>query len=299
MQKKDYYDILGVNKSSSQDEIKKAYRKLAMKYHPDRNKDNPSAEAKFKEVKEAYETLSDVEKKKMYDQFGHSDFSQFGNNQSYGSSNFDGFNSHGNFDFNDIFEDIFNSQHAGNFSGFGGSSRRGPAKGKDLNTSIEVSFEDAAKGKTSRVNIKKGNSTKTLEIKIPAGIADGAKIRLSGEGEMGSNGQPNGDLFITINVKPHHTFRRSGHDIHCDIKVPMVTAVLGGSVNVPTLDGDVSLTIPAETQSGKVFRLKGKGIVNIKGGDPGNLFAHVTIEIPTNLSQKQKELFSSFNESLK
>lgn len=300
MSKKDYYEVLGINKSSSEAEIKKAYRKLAMKYHPDRNQDNKSAEDKFKEIQEAYEVLSTPEKRKMYDQFGHA-----GNNPNMGGGQgFEGFSGFGgqgvppNFDFGDIFEEIF--KNGGGPQGFGGSRSSGSRKhkGEDATTEIEITLEEVATGTSRRVNLNKGGEVKTLEIKIPAGISDGGKIRLAGEGSPGFNGGASGDLFVIIKVKANPTFRRTEYDLHCDIKVPVTTAILGGEVLVPTLTGSVSLTIPPESQSGKVFRLKGKGLKHLKGQDVGNLFAHVVIEIPTNLTKEQKSLFEKFKNSL-
>lgn len=306
MAKKDYYEVLGVSKGSTEAEIKKAYRKLAMKYHPDRNQDNKAAEDKFKEIQEAYEVLSTPEKKKMYDQFGFA-----GNNPNMGGGQgfegfegfqgFGGFNGQGvppNFDFNDIFGDIFQSATRGQGFGSGSSSGYRKHKGEDFTTEIEITLEEVSTGTTRRISLNKGGQVKTLEVKIPAGISDGGKIRLSGEGSPGMNGASSGDLFVVVKVKTSSTFRRTEYDLHCDIKVPLTVAVLGGEVLVPTLTGSVSLNIPAESQAGKIFRLKGKGLKHLKGTEVGNLFAHVVIEIPTNLTKEQKELFIKLQKTL-
>lgn len=299
MSKKDYYEILGVSKSSSDADIKKAYRKLAMKYHPDRNKDNKAAEEKFKEIQVAYDTLSNSDKRRMYDQFGSEGPNP---NMGGGFGGFEGFqggfggqgqNVH--FDFDDIFQEMF--KNGGMGGGFSQRSAR-PSKGQDVSTEVEITLEEVSLGTTRRLNINEDGKINTLEIKIPQGISDGGKVRLSGKGHQGSNGAPNGDLFVVVKVRNHPVFRRTEYDLHVDIKVPVTTAILGGEVLVPTLTGSVSLTIPPESQSGKVFRLKGKGLKHLKGQDVGSLFAHIVIEIPTNLTKEQKSLFEKFKNSL-
>ncbi len=360
MSKRDYYEILGVSKSASDDELKKAYRRLAMKYHPDRNPDDKTAEAQFKEAKEAYEVLSDGNKRAAYDQYGHA-----GVDPSMGGG-FGGFGGGGagGFDFGNIFEEIF---RGGGGGGFGGGGQRGGRsqvyRGADLRYDLEISLEEAAKGSQTRIRIpteincstckgsgaKAGTSAKTcgtckgsgqvrmqqgffsvqqscphchgsgkviddpctdchgrgrkrenktLEIKIPAGVNDGDRIRLSGEGEAGVNGGPSGDLYVQITLRQHELFTRDGDDLHCEIPITMTTATLGGDIDVPTLDGTASLRIPEETQTGKIFRLRGKGVTGMRSGVAGNLYVHVVVETPVNLNSEQKELLRKFQESL-
>ena len=357
MSKRDYYEILGVNKGASDDELKKAYRRLAMKFHPDRNPDDKSAEAQFKEVKEAYEILTDGNKRAAYDQYGHA-----GVDPSMGHGGFGGGGA-GGFDFGNIFEEIFR----GGGGGFGGGGGRGGRsqvyRGADLRYDLDISLEEAAKGSQTRIRIPtetncgtcKGSGAKagthattcgtckgsgqvrmqqgffsvqqscphchgsgkviedpctdchgrgrkrenkTLEIKIPAGVNEGDRIRLSGEGEAGVNGGPSGDLYVQISLRQHELFTRDGDDLHCEIPIPMTTAALGGDIDVPTLDGTASLRIPDETQTGKIFRLRGKGITGMRSGVAGNLYVHVAVETPVNLSSDQKELLRQFQESL-
>lgn len=359
MSKRDYYETLGVNKGASDDEIKKAYRRLAMKYHPDRNPDDKSAEAQFKEVKEAYEVLSDPHKRAAYDQYGHA-----GVDPSMGGG-FGGFGGGGagGFDFGNIFEEIFRGGGGGGFAGGGRGGRSQVYRGADLRYDLEISLEEAAKGSQTRIRIpteincdtckgsgaKPGTSSKTcgtckgsgqvrmqqgffsvqqtcphchgsgkviedpcndchgrgrkrenktLEIKIPAGVNDGDRIRLSGEGEAGVNGGPAGDLYVQISLRQHELFTRDGDDLHCEIPITMTTATLGGDIDVPTLDGTASLRIPEETQTGKIFRLRGKGVTGMRSGTPGNLYVHVVVETPVNLNSEQKELLRKFQESL-
>ncbi|MGV1017372.1 MAG: molecular chaperone DnaJ [Fluviibacter phosphoraccumulans] len=357
MSKRDYYEILGVNKGASDDELKKAYRRLAMKYHPDRNPDDKSAEAQFKEAKEAYEILTDPNKRAAYDQYGHA-----GVDPSMGHGGFGG--GAGGFDFGNIFEEIFRGGGGGGFGGGGGRGGRSQVyRGADLRYDLEISLEEAAKGSQTRIRIptetncttckgsgaKAGTSAKTcgtckgsgqvrmqqgffsvqqscphchgsgkviedpctdchgrgrkrenktLEIKIPAGVNEGDRIRLSGEGEAGVNGGPSGDLYVQISLRQHELFTRDGDDLHCEIPITMTTAALGGDIDVPTLDGTASLRIPDETQTGKIFRLRGKGITGMRSGVAGNLYVHVVVETPVNLSSEQKELLRQFQESL-
>lgn len=356
MAKRDYYEVLGVSKTASEDEIKKAFRKMAMKYHPDRNPDNKEAEEKFKEVNEAYAVLSDKQKRSAYDQFGHSAAGGMG----AGPGGFGGAEGFGGFAeaFGDIFGDIF---------GGGGRSRSGAKamyRGSDLSYTVELTLEEAAKGKEMQIRIpawnicktcdgsgaKAGTSakecetchglgviriqqgvfnmqqtcptcrgagkvipepcpdchgqgrtktSKTLEIKIPQGIDDGMRIRSAGNGEPGINGGQAGDLYIEIRVKPHEIFERDGDDLHCQIPVPMTTSALGGEIEVPTLDGSARIDIPAGTQGGKVFRLKAKGIKGVHASYPGDLYAHIIIEIPVRLTEAQRKQLKTFDESVK
>lgn len=350
MSKRDYYEILGVAKNVSQDELKKAYRKLAMKHHPDRNPGDHAAEEKFKEAKEAYEVLADERKRATYDQFGHAGVSGMGGGAG-------GFNVHDIFgDIGDIFGDIF-----------GGGGRRGrnqPQCGADLRYNLDLSLEEAVHGTSVQVRIptlihcetcdgsgaRKGTKpvscttcngigqvriqqgfftiqqtcptchgegmmitdpcreckghgrvekTKTLSVKIPAGIDSGDRIRLSGEGEAGSHNAPPGDLYVQVNIKPHAIFTREGHHLHCDVPISFVVAALGGDIEVPTLEGMVNLHIPAETQSGKVLRLRGRGIKPLRGSVTGDLFCKIMVETPVNLSGKQKDLLKQFDAMLK
>ncbi len=352
--KRDYYEVLGVSRNASGDEIKKAYRKEAKKYHPDLHPGDKAAEAKFKEINEAYEVLSDSEKKARYDQFGHAGVDP---NFSAGGSGGGGF---GGFDFGDIFSDIF----GGGFGGFGGGSRRnGPVRGADVRQGVEVTFEEAAFGCKKNLNITKqeichtcggsgakpGTSpvtckrcggrgqvqtqtrtplgymtnvstcpdchgtgkvvtdpckecrgtgrvrkTKTIEVDIPQGINDGQTMQISGGGEPGARGGPAGDLLITVRVKPHEIFRRDEFDVHIEIPITFVQAALGATLKVPTLDGVVEYDIPEGTQSGSVFRLRGKGVPFIRGKGRGDQYVKVDVEVPKNLSQRQKEALRDF-----
>ena len=347
--KKDYYEVLGINKDASEEDIKKAYRKLAMKHHPDRNPDNPKAEEHFKEAKEAYETLSDGQKRAAYDQYGHAAFEAGGMG---GGSPFGAGAGAGGFDFGDIFGDIFGGAR-------GGAGRNSPHRGSDLRYNLEISLEEAARGAQKQIRIptmeecepckgtgaKPGTSAttcqtcaghgqvrmqqgffsiqqtcprchgsgkqisspctschgagkvkqhKTLEIKIPAGIDTGMRLRHSGHGEAGSNGAPSGDLYVEIHIRPHNVFQREGDDLHCEMPISFSTAALGGEIEIPTLDGKANIKIPAETQSGKIFRLRGKGIKGMRTNSHGDLNCHVVVETPSNLTERQKELLREF-----
>jgi molecular chaperone DnaJ len=358
MAKTDYYELLGVAKNASEDEIKTAYRKLAMKFHPDRNPGDKSAEEKFKEVKEAYEVLSDQKKRAAYDQFGHA-----------GAQGFDGFQGFqgGGGDFSNVFEDIFGDIFGGRRGGGGGSGGRGKPraqKGSDLRYDLELTLEQAVFGKTLEIQVpsivacktcegsgaKKGTKPvqcttcggigqvrmqqgffsiqqtcpdchgsgqvigspcpdcrghgrkqeyKTLSVKIPAGINDGDRIRLSGEGEAGHNGGSSGDLYVQVHTKQHALFQRHNNDLICEVPVSFATVAMGGELDVPTLEGRVKLKIPAETQNGKMFRLRGKGVKALRGGATGDLICRVIVETPVNLNAQQKELLRQFDESLK
>jgi len=339
MPKKDYYEVLGVNRDASDQEIKKAYRKLAMKYHPDRNPDNPKAEEQFKEAKQAYETLTDPEKRAAYDQFGHA-----GVDQQAGMAGAGGGFANA---FSDIFSDIF-----GDVRG-----RSGVYRGADLRYNLEISLEEAARGSETRIRIptmaecetchgsgaKPGTKPvtcstcgghgqvrmqqgffsiqqtcpkchgsgkviqepcvtchgagrlkqhKTLSVKIPTGIDDGDRVRLSSEGEAGVNGGPPGDLYVVIHIRPHQVFTRDHSDLHCEMPISFTAAALGGEIEIPTLDGYAKLRIPAETQSGKVFRLRGKGIKGVRSSSYGDLLCHVVVETPVSLTPRQRELLA-------
>lgn len=355
MAKKDLYEILGVSKNASEDELKKAYRRLAMKYHPDRNPDDKEAEAKFKEAKEAYEILTDAQKRAAYDQFGHAAFEGGMGGGGGGGAGFGGAG------FADIFGDVFGDIFGGGRAQGGRGSRA--YRGADLQYNLEISLEEAVHGATVNIKIpssdpctacdgtgaKKGSKPKTcptcggagavriqqgifavqqtcptcqgrgeiiedpcpvchgqgriktqksLAVKIPPGVDTGDRIRLSGEGEHGEHGGPNGDLFVVIHVKPHPIFSREGADLHCEVPISFATAALGGEVDVPTLSGNVRLKIPAETQSGKLFRLRGKGVTPVRGGAVGDMICKVHVETPVKLSEEQKELLRRFEASL-
>jgi len=354
MSKRDYYEILGVEKNASEAEIKKAFKRLAMKFHPDRNPDNKEAEEKFKEAKEAYEILGDAQKRSAYDQFGHAGVDPAG--MGGGAGGFGGGAS-----FSDIFGDVFGDIFGGGRARGGGGSRA--FRGDDLQYNLELSLEDAVRGTQVDVRIpthiacdecggsgaKKGTTPstcptcggvgqvrmqqgffslqqtcprchgsgkiisdpcgkchgqgrvqkhKTLSVKIPAGVDNGDRIRLSGEGEAGEHGGPPGDLYVQIGVRPHKIFERDGTDLYCEVPINMVTAALGGELEVPTLDGRVKLKIPAETQSGKQFRLRGKGVRSVRGAQVGDLMCKVMVETPVNLTKRQKELLEELNQSL-
>lgn len=342
--KKDFYEVLGVNRDASDEEIKKSYRKLAMKYHPDRNPDNPKAEEQFKEAKEAYEILSDEQKRAAYDQYGHA-----GVDPSMGAGGAGGFGAGGFSDaFGDIFGDIFGGAR-------GGGQRSNVYRGADLRYNMEISLEDAARGTETKIRIpvmsecetchgsgaRPGTSPitcttcgghgqvrmqqgffsvqqtcpkchgtgkmvkdpcptcsgggrvkqhKTLSVKIPAGVDEGDRIRLSGEGEAGVNGGPPGDLYVVVHLKAHSVFQREGGDLHCEMPISYTVAALGGEIEIPTLDGHAKMKIPAETQSGATFRLRGKGIKPLRSNENGDLLCHVVVETPVKLNERQKEL---------
>ena len=349
MSKRDYYEVLGVAKGASGDDIKKAYRRVAMKHHPDRNPDNKESEEKFKEASEAYEVLSDKEKRSAYDQFGHAGVEQ---NGGFGGG------AGGFGDFGDVFGDVF-----GDIFGRGGRSRGGPARGSDLRYDLDLSLEDAVRGTTVKINIptlvsckschgsgaKEGTSPsicgtcggtgqvrmsqgffsvqqtcpkchgrgkvitdpcvschgrgrveekKTLSVKVPAGVDTGDRIRLAGEGEAGPEGGPSGDLYVQVRVLKHELFERDGRNLYCEVPISIVDAALGGELEVPTLDGRVKLKVPAETQTGRLFRLRGKGVSSVRGGSKGDLLCRVVLETPVNLSGGQKELLKQLQESL-
>ena len=296
MDYKDYYKILGVSKSATEKEIKSAYRKLAQKYHPDRNPGNQKAEDKFKEINEAHEVLGDPQKRAKYDQLGSSyaqweragrpgggfDFGQWTSGMSGGTRV-------EYRDLNDLFggggfSDFFTSLFGGGFGEPATRTTTRRVRGEDMEQPVEVSLEEAYHG-TERTLIK---GERRLTVKIPPGARTGTKVRVAGEGSLG---QISGDLFLVVNVRPHARFRREGDDLHVDMPIELYTALLGGEVRVPTLIGDVVLTIPPETQSGRTFRLAGKGMPKLRQPtEHGDLYAHAVIRIPTHLTDEERKL---------
>jgi len=353
MAKRDYYEVLGVTREADEAELKKAYRRLAMKFHPDRNPDDKDSEQNFKEAKEAYEILSDERKRAAYDQFGHAGV----DNSAAGAPG--GFGAGAGASFSDIFGDVFGDIFGANQRGAGGG--RG-SRGSDLRYNLELGLEEAVHGSTVKVRVptmvacsgcdgsgaKRGTQPttcttcgghgqvrmqqgffslqqtcprcrgtgkivsnpcvtcggqgrvqefKTLSVKIPAGVDTGDRIRLAGEGESGDAGGPAGDLYVHVKVKPHSIFTREDNNLFCEVPITFGTAVLGGELDVPTLDGRVKLRIPPETQSGKVFRMRSKGVRSVHGGETGDLLCRVVVETPVNLSRKQKDLLQEFEDS--
>ncbi len=350
MAKRDYYEVLGVSKSATAVEIKKAYRRLAMKHHPDRNKDDAGAETKFKEAKEAYEVLKNSEKRGTYDRFGHDGLRA-------GPGGHGGFGAEG---FGDIFGDVFGDIFGGARRGGGGPQ---VFRGADLGYDLKLDLETAVSGDSVEIDVPtqvscetcagsgakqgtrpltctacggagqvrmqqgffsiqqtcpacKGVGTtitdpctkchgrgrvrkiRTLSVKIPGGVDDGDRIRLSGEGEAGRNGGPAGDLYVELQVKPHKIFSRDGANLSCEFPVSVATATLGGEIELPTLSGVVVLKIPAGTQSGKVFRLRGKGVTTVRDPRLGDLFAEIAVETPINLTVEQKRLLEKFDAAI-
>ncbi|HYJ30887.1 MAG TPA: molecular chaperone DnaJ [Allosphingosinicella sp.] len=350
MARRDYYQVLDLARTATEVEIKKAYRRLAMKFHPDRNPTDHEAEGRFKEVKEAYEVLSDPPKRAAYDQFGHA-----GVDASRGAGQ--------GFDPRDAFGDIF-GEVFGDIFGGGRRNRSGVYRGADLRYELALDLEQAVFGATANVEFTtlaecgecKGSGSaqgakpatcetcrgagqvrmqqgffavqqtcprcqgrgqvitdpcdgcrgqgrlrrqKTLAVKVPAGVDDGDRIRLTGEGEAGRNGGPAGDLYVEIRVREHKIFERDGSHLSCEVPMSFATASLGGTIEVPTLDGNATIKVPPETQSGRVFRLREKGIKPVRGGPTGDLFCRVVVETPVNLSREQKELLRSLEDSLK
>ena len=298
MAKRDYYEVLGVSKNASDDEIKKAYRKLAIKYHPDKNPGNKEAEEKFKEINEAHDVLSDKQKRARYDQFGHAGVNGGAGNPFGNASNpFSGgnFNFNGqtfNFDFGGGgFDDIL-----GSLFGFGSAGARRPRRGADYETHITISFEEAIFGTTKEVSVNNDD----IKIKIPAGIDDGMSIRLRGKGGDAPDGKgEKGDLYVRVRVKPHKTLTREGTLILSEHKIDMVDAALGCEVEVETVDGKVTMKVPAGTNSGTPFKLSGHGVPFRADGDRGPHIVTIIVETPKNLSRKQKELLEEFKKSKK
>ncbi|MES9949331.1 MAG: molecular chaperone DnaJ [Candidatus Thiodiazotropha sp.] len=353
MAKRDYYEVLGVNKNASEADIKKAYRRLAMKYHPDRNSGDAAVEAeqKFKEAKEAYEVLTDAQKRATYDQFGHA-----GVDPSMGG----GFGG-GSANFSDIFGDVFGDIFGGGRGGGGGSRVH---RGADLRYNLQLSLEDAVAGTTVKIRVptlvkcdvcagsgaRKGTTPKTcdtcgghgqvrmqqgffsvqqtcprchgkgtmiedpcpnchgkgrvqehktLSVKVPPGVDSGDRIRLAGEGEAGEHGGPPGDLYVQVAVKPHEIFSREDNHLYCEVPISFAVAALGGELEVPTLDGKVILKIPAGTQTGRLFRMRGKGVKPVRGGPMGDLMCRVLVETPIKLTAEQEDLIKRLDESMK
>lgn len=315
MSKRDYYDVLGVPRSATADEIRKAHRKLARQFHPDMNKSNPAATEKFKEVQEAYDVLSDAEKRKMYDQFGHAGphphgpqgagdpFEAF-RRAGGGRGGSGGWRSPGGQqvnmdDIGSIFEQMFGNAGRGQGprpGGFGAGFEP-ESKGDDVEHSVQLTFEQAATGTHLPLRIHGPGGAETIEIKIPPGVHDGAKVRVKGRGQSGPGGA--GDLFIVCKVAPHPHFRRepaTSLDIHTDVAVPFYDAILGGKVTVPTLEGDISLSVPPGTSSGAKLRVKGKGIA--KGAETGDLYAVIRVTVPKDLSEGAKDLVRQLKASV-
>jgi DnaJ-class molecular chaperone len=289
---KDYYKILGVNRSASEREIKQAYRRLARQYHPDVNPGDKSAEEKFKQINEAYEVLSDKENRQKYDKYGdqwkYAD--QFEKARQH-EAPFWGFSPGGatrvhfsQGDFGSLFDDLLR--------GFGSGRQPRAARGRNIEVPVEITLEEAFSGATRRLSLEGG---KRLEVKIPPGVKDGSRVRLAGKGGEGSGGVK-GDLYLITSVKPHKLFERRGDDLYIGISVPLVVAMLGGEVQVPTLKGKLALKIPPETQNGRSFRLKGQGMPHLGNSTRGDLVAKVNVVLPTNLTQQEKELFEQLGQ---
>ena len=350
MAKRDYYEVLGVDRTAPESDVKKAYRRLAMKYHPDRNPDDDDAEERFKEATEAYQVLTDDAKRQRYDQFGHAGVEGAGNG---------GFNAGGFTDIGDIFGEVFGDI----FANGGGRARSSMRRGADLRYSLDLTLEQAVGGDSVEIRVPvlatcedcdgsgaaRGTSAttcsdcggrgqvrisqgffslqqtcprcrgagrvildpcracggqgrverrKTLAVKVPSGVDTGDRIRLSGEGEAGLNGAPSGDLYVQVEVDEHPIFTRDGTHLYCDVPLKFADAVLGAEIDVPTLDGRVKLKVPPETQTGKLFRLRGRGVPAVRGGPTGDLLCRVIVETPVRLSENQKDLLRQFKDSL-
>jgi molecular chaperone DnaJ len=353
MAKRDYYEILGVERGADEVEVKKAYRRVAMKHHPDRNAGDAASEEKFKEANEAYEVLSDAQKRATYDQFGHAGL------DGQGGGGFGGGFGGGGANFSDIFGDVFGDI----FGQAAGRGRSGPQRGADLRYNLEIDLEDAVHGSTVKIRVptletceecsgsgaRRGSSPvscttcggagqirmqqgffsvqqtcpncrgkgkmikdpcggchgrgrvekqKTLSVKIPPGVDTGDRIRLAGEGEAGPDGGGAGDLYVQVAVRPHAIFQRDGKHLYAEVPISFADAALGGELEVPTLEGRVKLRVPPETQTGKLFRLRGKGVKPVRGGAVGDLLCRVVVETPVNLTKKQKDLLGEFQSSL-
>lgn len=358
MAKQDYYELLGLDRNATADDLKKAYRKLAMKYHPDRNPNDKAAEHKFKEISEAYEVLKDGQKRAAYDRFGHAAFDQSGGHGQRPGGAGGGFG----FDFGGSFSDIIDEMF-GDLNGGGRRASDVNTRGSDIRYNLEITLEEAFSGKTSKIKYTTGASCdackgtggengaspvacttchgrgkirsqqgfftiertcprcqglgqsidkpcrpcggmgrvqkeKNIDVKIPAGVDDGTRIRVSGAGESGIRGGPTGDLYVFLSVRSHRFFKRDASDIYCKVPIPMTTAALGGEIEVPTIDGSrTKVKIPAGTQSGHQFRLRGKGMSILRGSNRGDMYIESAVETPVNLTKKQRELLQQFNES--
>ncbi|MGF1911752.1 DnaJ domain-containing protein [Vibrio kasasachensis] len=297
MSKRDYYNVLGISKTDSATEIKKAYKKLAMKYHPDKNPGDVTAEDKFKEIKEAYEILTDADKRREYDQFGHAAFD--GSRAGYGSH-------YRNGGFDDIFGGGFRQQGQGFGGGFGGfedmfSQARGrnarPQKGQDREFTLTVDFVDAIQGSEKVVELPINGEQKKINVKIPAGIKDGEKIRFSGKGSPSVNGGPAGDLLLVVTIRSHAFLKREGDNLICTTHIDMITATLGGETEVHVLESRFKLKIPAGTQNGRKFKITGKGVTNRKG-ITGDLLLTIQVDTPINLTEQQQDLLQQFRATL-
>ncbi|MEA1958245.1 MAG: DnaJ C-terminal domain-containing protein [Chloroflexota bacterium] len=305
MPSKDYYQLLGVSRTASDKEIKQAYRKLARKYHPDVNPGDKSAEEKFKEINNAYEIISDTEKRKKYDQFGDkwqyadqfagAQGGPFGGSSGFYDKGSDGFN----YEYVDMSElgdlsDLFK----GFTGGFGGRTRTSRARrGRAVDYAADVTLEEAFNGSTRLIQDMSG---RRLEVKIPKGVKDGQRIKVAGKGEPGITGGPGGDLYLVVSVKPHSVFQRKGDDIHVEVPVPLADAILGGEASVPSPKGkNLALKIPPETQNGKVFRLAGQGMPQMGKNSSGDLFAKVKVVLPEKLTDREREFFTQLRELLK
>ncbi len=289
---KDYYKILGVSRSATEREIKQAYRRLARKYHPDVNPGDKSAEEKFKQINAAYEVLSDKEKRQKYDQFGDQwqyadQFARAGGQQAPSWEFKPGGATRVRFsqgDFGGLFDDLLKD--------FASGRQPQPRRGRDIEVPVEVTLEEAFSGSTRRLSLEDG---KRLEVRIPAGVKNGSRVRLAGKGRAGSGGVK-GDLYLVTSVKPHRLFEYRGDDLYVGVTVPLVVAMLGGEVKVPTLKGKLALKIPPETQNGRSFRLKGQGMPHLGDSTRGDLLAKVNVVLPTNLTQREKELFKQLGD---
>lgn len=294
MSKRDFYEVLGVSRSASQDEIRKAYKKLAKKFHPDVKPADPDAEKKFSEITEAYDALSDDAKRKAYDQFGHSARGGAGGGNPF--QGFGGGGGGGSFDLDDILGGMF----GGGGNPFGGGGRRGQArtqKGQDAKAEITVPFIVAVEGGEHSVSLQNGTKSERLSVRIPAGIEDGQSIRLAGQGNPGSGGGPAGDLIVTVHIATHPWFRRDGQNLLVDVPISPSEAALGAKVDVPTLtEGTVVLTVPPGTSSGAKLRLRGKGVLNHKTGDRGDQFVVLKISVPKDLSEEARALYEKLAE---
>lgn len=306
MSKKDFYSILGVSRASSAEEIKKAYRKLAMQFHPDKNPGDKKAEEKFKEISEAYDVLSDPKKRDMYDQFGHAGSQGFsgGSGPFGGAGGFGGFSGGGASQgdpFQDIFGDVFGDIF-GAGRGPGGSARsRRSSKGADLRYTLNISFEDSALGCEKVISFMRQRGSKEesakLSVNVPAGVREGQRLKLAGEGDSSTAGSQAGDLYVIINIQEHPIFKRSENDVTLDLPVVYTDAILGTNIEVPTLTGKAMIRIPPGTHSGQIFRLKGKGFPKLGGFGSGDMLVRILVDTPHNLSSRQKELVEELSKS--